>query len=219
VSAAASRRTLVLTRSGVQGAVDAAALRDEFRRAHCVRLPGLIDRSLLDDISARMASGVFRTKAHGDAALELCLEPDETVGLLHFLVNEPAMFRLIETVSETAPIKSFFGRVYRHVPGGGHFQDWHGDVEPDRHIGLSINLGAQPYGGGVFQIRHRDSERLSAAVHNTGFGDAIVFRLRDDLEHRVTALEGAVAKTAFAGWFRSAPDYLAVLRGEAPVDP
>ena len=215
----ADRGVVTLTRGGAVVSGRAEALRDTFRQSHCVRLPQLIDRALAADIAGRIDTGVFTTKAHADAALELCLEPDDTVGLLHFLVNEPAVYALIEQVADLSPIRSFFGRVYRHVPGGGHFQDWHGDVEPNRHIGLSINLGAAPYDGGVFQIRARDTGQPLASVHNTGLGDAIIFRLRDDLEHRVTALEGGVAKTAFAGWFRSEPDYLAVLRGEAGLDP
>jgi hypothetical protein len=38
-------------------------------------------------------------------------------------------------------------------------------------------------------------------VNNTGFGDAILFRISKDLEHRVTEVVGEVAKTAYAGWF------------------
>jgi len=219
MTAGAASTVLRLTRSGVERVADRnrlSALRDEFRRNHVAALPGLIAPPLLEAIVDKFDAGVFETKAHGDAALELCLSPDESVGLLHFLVNEPAVYELIEFIGDTSPIRSFFGRVYRHLPERGHYQDWHGDVEPDRRIGMSINLGREPYEGGVFEIRVRDSQRAPAGIHNVGFGDAIVFRLRDDLEHRVTALEGRVPKTAFAGWFRSHPDYVAVLRGRAP---
>lgn len=219
MTAGAASAILRLTRSGAHRVAThdrIMALRDEFRHKHVVALPGLIEPPLLDAIVEKFDAGVFETKAHGDAALELCLAPDESVGLLHFLVNEPAMYELIEYIGDTTPIRSFFGRVYRHLPEGGHYQHWHGDVEPARHFGMSINLGREPYAGGVFQIRSRDSGRAAAEIHNIGFGDAIVFRLRDDLEHRVTALESRVPKTAFAGWFRSSPDYVAVLRGRAP---
>ena len=44
-------------------------------------------------------------------------------------------------------------------------------------------------------------------------GDAIVFKLADNLQHRNTPLIGSVAKTAFAGWFRShQPDYYSSIR-------
>jgi hypothetical protein len=211
---------LTLTRHGAElhaAGETLSSLRDEFQRNHCVRLPSLIEPAMLATIVAAIDAGEFATKAHGEAAVELCLVPDRSVGLLHFLVNEPEVFRLVEFVSGISPIRSFFGRVYRHVPGRGHFQDWHGDVEPDRHIGMSVNLGTAPYVGGEFQIRSRTKQQQCVSLHNVGFGDAILFRLGDDLEHRVTALGDGAEKTAFAGWFRSEPDYLAVLRGHTPT--
>ena len=47
-------------------------------------------------------------------------------------------------------------------------------------------------------------------VANTGLGDAIIFRLRSDLEHLATDVEGTIEKTAFAGWFRSSPDFRSI---------
>jgi hypothetical protein len=49
-------------------------------------------------------------------------------------------------------------------------------------------------------------------VTNTGLGDAIVFRLSDDLQHRINEVRGAQPKTAFAGWFRSDPALRTKLR-------
>lgn len=48
-------------------------------------------------------------------------------------------------------------------------------------------------------------------LENTGFGDAILFRVDKNLEHRVSELQGSAAKTALAGWFESEPDYRALL--------
>jgi hypothetical protein len=36
--------------------------------------------------------------------------------------------------------------------------------------------------------------------------------LANDLEHRVTEVVGIHPKTAFAGWFRSQPDFFALLK-------
>lgn len=115
-------------------------LRAQFRQAHCVRLPGLIDHPLLESIVARIEQGAFMSKVHGTAASELCLDTDESVGLLHFLVNDAAVYGLVEHIGECAPIRSFSGRVYRHLPEGGHYQHWHGDIAQGRRIGMSINL-------------------------------------------------------------------------------
>jgi hypothetical protein len=75
---------------------------------------------------------------------------------------------------------------------------------------MSVNLGGD-YQGGVLQIRERDSQCICHQVTNTGPGDAIVFRLDPRLQHRITDVEGSTAKTAYAGWFRSQPDFAAVV--------
>lgn len=93
--------------------------------------------------------------------------------------------------------------------GRGHRMRWHDDVEraKGRMIGMSINLSAEVYRRGVFQLRDRRSARVLRELPNTGFGDAVLFRIAADLEHRVTPVVGGAAKTAFAGWFCSRPDF------------
>jgi hypothetical protein len=68
---------------------------------------------------------------------------------------------------------------------------------------MSINLALHPYQGGVFRLRDETSGRILCDLSNTGAGDAILFRISSGLKHMVTAIEGLVPKTAFAGWFRS----------------
>ena len=188
-----------------------ARLADQFRRQHCVRLPQLVEPRLLGRIQRAIEHGDFRERAHGSVATELCMEADASVGLLHFLVNDPGVYRLIEVISGCLPVRCFSGRVYRHLPGQ-HQHSWHGDLSQDRQIGMSVNLSPDVYEGGTFEIRDVDTEQMFAAIANVGFGDAIIFRLAPTLEHRVTQVRGARPKTAFAGWFQPSPDYLATLR-------
>jgi hypothetical protein len=205
---------LQLTNRGVVrlGAEDAVErLRAEFAARHAVRLPSLLAPALVSWVQREVEHGSFFEKAHGEAATELCLRDDATVGLLHLLVNDPALFQLIERLGDCAPIRGFFGRVYRHLPGGGHYHRWHGDVSDARRVGMSINLSAAPYDGGLFEIRHVGDQAALTSLENRVAGDAILFRLGDTLEHRVTEVTGHRSKTAFAGWFRREPDYRAEL--------
>jgi hypothetical protein len=82
---------------------------------------------------------------------------------------------------------------------------------------LSINLSKEIYSGGILQIREWESQRIIQEAANVGFGDGILFRLADSLEHRVTDVEGRVPKTAFAGWFRSQPDFLSMVKSRPPA--
>jgi hypothetical protein len=115
---------------------------------------------------------------------------------------------LVETLAGCGRVRSFFGHLYRHVLGAGHFRDWHVDVTGDRLVGMIINLSAAPYDGGRFAIRQIGSERPLASIANDGAGDALLFRLGDTLDCRVTALEKTLTKMAFAGWFPRERDYL-----------
>jgi hypothetical protein len=84
---------------------------------------------------------------------------------------------------------------------------WHADLHAGHQVGMSVNLGAEPFDGGVFEIRRAGTTAPLDAIANVGAGDAILFSIADDLEHRVTPMRGAVAKTAFAGWFGATLDY------------
>jgi hypothetical protein len=68
---------------------------------------------------------------------------------------------------------------------------------------MSVNLSPEIYGGGTLQLRNAHTRRVLREVANTGPGDAILFQIAPDLQHPVTAVTGAVPKSAFAGWFQS----------------
>lgn len=203
-----------MTRRGsVTDDADRAALHRAFARQQCAKLTGFLEPSLAGEIRAQVERGEFREFAHGSVATELRLEDGVCIGLLHFLANDPQLFRLVESISGCAGIRSFAGRVYRRVPGGRHHDHWHSDVADRRRlIGMSVNLSAGVYQGGVFEIRDVDTERPLASLPNVGFGDAILFRLSPALEHRVSDVRGDVPKTAFAGWFFADLDFESVLR-------
>ena len=89
------------------------------------------------------------------------------------------------------------------MPVAEHYDNWHDDLAVrERLVTMSVNLGPDYYGGGVLQLRHTGADNILAEVHNTGLGDALLFRLAPGLEHRVTRIESGV-KTALAGWFAS----------------
>jgi hypothetical protein len=191
----------VTRRGTVINDADVAALRRAFAERHCAKLTGLLDPGLAGEVRAQVERGTFQEYGHGSIARELRLDAGVATGLLHFLTNDPRLFRLVESVSGCTGIGAFAGRVYRRLAGGPHYVDWHDDLDGRRLVGMSINLSADAYEGGVLEIRDAVTQRSLAALPNVGFGDAIVFRLSDAIQHRVSEVRGAVPKTAFAGWF------------------
>jgi len=188
------------------------ALRGEFELRHCVLLPNLLEPKLLETLWRRLDRDEFYQREHPDTRLELCLKEQSTHGLVHFLLNDPVLFDLLQQITSCGRIGRFYGRVYRMVPGAGHYDSWHDDAFENRMITISINLSRQLYHGGLLQLRDRKSKQLLHEVANTGFGDAIVFRVDRGLQHRVTDVDGEVEKVALSGWFVPWPDYRFYLR-------
>lgn len=209
-----------ITRSGTvssSSAEDLDRMRSEFDRQHCIRIPELLEPGLLQLIQRRIDRAEFSEKIHKRSDLELicvesCLRDNTLLGLLHFLANDPRLFQIIQQITGCGQIGCFTGRVYRKIPGRGHYDSWHNDMADHRMIGMSINLSMEVYSGGLLQIRDRGSKQVICEVANIGFGDGIIFRIASHLEHQVTDVEGTVAKTAFAGWFQSQPDYQSFLK-------
>lgn len=131
---------------------------------------------------------------------------------LEFLWNAPALSAAIDRIAGCGPIGCFEGRVYRMLPSHGHYDSWHSDVGEDRVVAMSVNLSTDCYEGGVTEFRLADESQPFHRLANTGFGDAIIFRIDPSLRHQVTEVTGQAAKTAYAGWFRTSPDYPTLFR-------
>jgi hypothetical protein len=212
----ATRTGLVVTASDAE----LQALRDRFAREHILRLSGFLDAAHVELIDRYIDEVGFLPRVHEGIGTELCLPEGRAVRLLFFLVNDPALFAVIERITGCSSIGCFTGRLYRMLPGRDDFDTWHSDAIQNRMVGMSVNLGP-PYEGGVFQLRDRPSQRMLGEAPNVGVGDAILFRIDKNLEHWITPLSGTEPKTAFAGWFRSSPQFLTLLEreGETEVEP
>jgi hypothetical protein len=188
------------------------SLAEEFQQRHCLRFRQLLEPGLLAAIHRRMDEAEFYERLHPRIGTEECMKDGSIVGFLHFLANDPTLFRFIQSVTGCGRIGCFAGRVYRMVPGRGHYDSWHSDVGEFRMVGMSMNLSKEIYAGGVFQLRDQASGRILCEAANTGPGDGIIFRIAPGFQHRITAVQGGVPKTAFAGWFQSQPEY-AIAKG------
>jgi hypothetical protein len=203
-----------LTRTGLLCDEDLGALHAEFARAHAIRLPGLFDPDLMRVISRELESGAWVTNQDGDIAREVRSTDIRAPAVAEFVLNTPELLSAVRRISGCEAIVRFHGRIYRMIPGTDHYDSWHDDCGDGRLVGISINLGPRPYLGGTFQFRRLDSEDILGELPNIVPGDAILFRISEDLVHRITPMEGAEPKTAFAGWFESgSSDYFTALRG------
>jgi hypothetical protein len=188
---------------------DRENLRAQFERDHYIRFPGFLEAGLLQTIQHQVSEAVFVERVHDDIGSnkELCMRKDNTIyRMLNFIVNTDILYKIICDVLRCDQNIDFSGRVYRLIPGCGHHDEWHDDLDGRRLVAMSVNLSTDVYSGGVLQIRNRHSGEILQGVANVGFGDAIIFRLADHLQHRLTELQGTAPKIAYAGWFRRQSD-------------
>ena len=213
-----------LTRTRLRSDLDDGAigrLADDFASTHLLRLPAFLDDSLRAAVDQRLVSATFQTRVEKGMEIEETIVEPALVGLFTLVLNDPRLFALVDRLTGCGPIGCFTGRVYRRRASrgaGDQYYPWHNDVADDRLIGLSINLGHEPYEGGVLQLRAAASREPIGEVANTGHGDAVLFRISEALEHQVTPVTGIAPRTVMAGWFRRQPSYLElVARATAAV--
>ena len=203
---------LQLTRNGLvlDGKLD--ALRDRFATQHCIVLENLLEPALLAEIHRHIEGAQWNTSTFEDSGdglifsgTEFTLNDRATRNLLGFILNNPQFLNVIRIITGYNQISDFDGRVYRMEAGSQHQLSWHNDIDKKerRQVGFSMNLSTDVFRGGSFELRDRWTWAPLAVVNNTGFGDALLFRISADLQHRVTEVVGTVPKTAYAGWFRA----------------
>ena len=187
----------------------------ELARRHCIVFKNFVDASILARVPRWCETSRWFTDEHvyenttEVIARELRMESSEPlVQAFHLLLNQPRLFAAIaELTGSEVPIRGFLGRCYKRLPGPGHFDSWHGDaLSGDKLYGLSINLSREPFAGGSFKIRRRETGEILRTV-TSGYGDACLFRIGKALQHRVFPVRGTRPRCCFAGWFSGTLDY------------
>lgn len=200
-------RVFTLRRDGIGVAPSASereTLRQRFAADRHLLLPGFFAPDLLDLFLRRLRYAPFKKRIADRVfppAVDLKIADADLVGLLQFVMNDSALLSFVRDVAAAGEVTGFVGTVYRLVPGMGHRDSWHSDVDGNRLVGLTINLSEQAFEGGALEMRERSSGRRLWRVANTGPGDGLLFALGEDLQHRILPVAGLRPKTAFAGWF------------------
>jgi 2OG-Fe(II) oxygenase superfamily len=187
-------------------------LKEKFEQGHYVRLPSFFDSELFAQISREIEAARFHPRSHDGIGEETAMEPNALLARLLMMINDHSLFEMVREITGCDRIGCFEGRVYRMLPSKEHYDSWHNDLGDARMVAMTLNLSPGVYAGGLLEMRERSSKEVIAELANTGPGDAILFELAAELQHRVTPVEGSNAKTALAGWFKSSPEFVSALR-------
>jgi hypothetical protein len=183
---------------------DLVALRRDFERQHFLLLKDFLHPEVISLILPFLERAKYSPVHYKRVGSELLMEPNPAVDTLSFLTNDMKLFGLLDTITGCGSIGWFQGRIYKLIPDPDQVFDWHDDLQDhSRLTAMSINLSGRTYCGGLLQIREVNSGKIVGEVANTGFGSAVLFRISEKLEHRVTRIEGDAPRVSFAGWFKS----------------
>lgn len=202
---------LQIQRQGLVNNLSARQLSDyrgQWKKQRAILLPGLIEPELLRLLQGAISRGRFKAIKHGGVdATEQCLERDGTVLLMEMLASDPALTQVISEITDAGSIGCIPGRVY-NISQSDH-DDWHQDINSlyDYMMAMSINLSPRPYEGGSLCLRHVKTKKVFCDIQNIGPGDALLFDIDPELEHKISPVFGKNPKIAFAGWFCSKPTY------------
>jgi hypothetical protein len=180
------------------------ALATAYARDRRLLLPGLVGPRLLGRVLVRLGRAAFTTRVATRVhppAIDLKLQDPVLHGALQYLLNDARVIEFIRAVASAPAITGYVGAVYRLLPGEGHRDSWHSDVDGNRRVGLTVNLSEAPFDGGELELRDRQSRSVLWRVHNAGPGDGLLFPIDAALQHRIRPMAGTAAKTALAGWF------------------
>lgn len=185
-----------------------SALRETYARQQCVTLHRFFEEEIIRRLQRRMSAAKWTELVHtklDPPAVDLLLYDEVLYGTVVALLHDRALLAAIRAITGCDPIGSFRFRFYRMDGGAGHVDTWHSDNDGNRMVTLSVNIGDEPFEGGELEIRERATGGILHRVANTRRGDAVLFRIGPDLEHRVNEVRGSTPKLAIAGWFQREP--------------
>lgn len=169
------------------------------------RIPQFFSPELLTFFEKNILNQEFTPRQSVDDGVqmvfkELGLENKHTK-LMYLLMQDQVLIQNLAQRTGLNDLKSCASRIYKFIPHGSNTFDWHNDLCHGRTLGFSVNLTREKFEGAKFMIRKKQDHSVSAEFHNTGYGDAILFKISAELEHCVSPLTGSTPRLAYAGWF------------------
>jgi len=180
--------------------------RAEYAESSCIFLPGFLKKSALYPLVKKLGDTNFETKyeTEGEGKFGKVLfvpQGNASIIIFNLLLNDNDLFTALQRITDCKPIDNFVGRIHRSEGGEQHNIGWHGDNSDNRLLAITLCLGDDRYTGGKFEIRKKGSDNLLRQFEQLEGGDALIFKISPDLEHRLTTIETG-RRTVGVGWFR-----------------
>ena len=178
------------------------SVRDAFSRCRAIVCREALGREMLDMMMRLLDQVRFEPQAlEGLGGREI--EASRRTGrALAFALGRSDLFDWLDRATGCGPLDAVVGRMAQARAGHDHQLGWHDDREETRRrLAITINLGAAPYEGGLFEIRTKETHEALFAHRHTESGTALIFDVARDIEHRVQPITAGGPRRIFAGWF------------------
>ena len=191
-----------------------AAMRDAVTRFGGLLVPG----ALAPDLLARFQSLAAHAPLHpvttdGIAHRDTDLTPSIVLRMCMALVRQSFLdwVSAVTGCPRAAHIEGVLARMKV-----GDTVGWHRDAALGlRHVAMVLILSEAPHEGGRFELRHKSDGRPLMAHQGAPAGTLALFRIGEDLQHRVTTLTAGGPRVSFFAWARGPVDDREADRGMA----
>lgn len=176
----------------------------KFTKNKCFLIKNLIEEEFFKEFVKKLEKVSFYEKEEageykfGKVMFVPLTEP--SVFILNVLLNDKTLFSALEEITNCSSIKDFVGRIHRSE-GKTHEIKWHGDNSDNRLLAITLCLGEDRFEGAKFQLREKESKKMLAEFGQLEPGDAIIFQISPELEHRLSPIMSG-KRTVGVGWFR-----------------
>jgi len=193
---------ITLTLGGAVVGMEPATVAAAFQQSHMVALPGFLDGRFLDLLGkAARHSGFVRETVPGIGAREVETPLRQAAAVLLALRGKTVM-NWARTVTGAPELADVGGSVVRSLACANDQLAWHDDNHaPERVAALTIRLGHETYAGGAFEFRCKARPRQVIRHEHVRPGDALLFAVSGEFEHRVLPLRSGGPRSMFTGWF------------------
>lgn len=185
---------------------DGAELADRFAQIPAMVFDGVLEPTLLDRFvrGAEQAAYSDDTVEHlGDRGIEA---PARLGPAFAVMLDRPELRDWLARVCGTSDLGRVVGRLVETRPGQEGGLRWHDDlIDPQRRLGVVVNLTSVPYEGGLFEMRRKGENTPFCVFQHTKPGTMMVFAVNAGVEHRVTPVISGGPRRVFAGWYLQRP--------------
>ncbi len=176
-------------------------IREALLHAGGIVFENVIAPGLLDSLTRLAQAADYRQTDLKEFGLRGCDLAQHSGLPFCAILARTSFLQWLEQIADCPPIHHIEGHLAQMLPGNA--VEWHRDSGHGiRRLAMVLNLTSEPYEGGRFELRRKSDGTPLLAYQANSRGSLAVFRIGNDLQHRVTGLTAGGPRNTFSAWAR-----------------